>query len=257
MKARILAGGYATRLYPLTKNQPKPLLRVAGKTIAEYLLDRIFQIKEINQVFLVTNDKFAKNFEQWVDEMNRAGKYNDLLITVVNDGTFTNETRLGAIGDIQFVLNKHNLDDDMLIIAGDNIFTFDFNEMTKMMHGLDSDVICAVEVKDINILRRGGVLELDGQQRVVGFQEKPSEPKSNFACPAFYIYKKGTLQLINEYLVEGNDPDAPGHFIPWLIKKRPVYAYIMTQKMYDIGNLESYERVRSEFGDISPLNFDQ
>jgi len=249
MKALILAAGYATRLYPLTKDRPKPLLPVANKPIADYLLDSISKVKEIDQVFVVTNAKFSNSFEEWANAHNRLKKYDGLDITVVNDKTTSNETRLGAIADIKFVIDEHGVDDDILIIAGDNIFTFDFNDMASMMRSLGHDVICGFVEDDPEKLHRTGVIEMDSDQRVIGFEEKPKNPKSNLACPAIYVYRKATLKLIKEYLNAGMNPDAPGHFIPWLVKKIPVYAYIMKEKMYDIGNLESYNRVRAAFGD--------
>lgn len=253
MKALILAAGYATRLYPLTQDRPKPLLPVAGKPIADYILDSISKVKEIDQVFVVTNAKFSDAFKKWADLLNRSNRYDKLQITIVNDKTTSNETRLGAIADIQFVIDEYQVNDDMLIIAGDNIFTFDFNEMVGMMRDLNHDVICGFVEEDTEKLHHTGVIELDKDQRVIGFEEKPENPKSNFACPAIYVYRKETLRLIKNYLNAGMNPDAPGHFIPWLIKQIPVYAYIMTVKMYDIGSLESYNQVRAAFGDYATL----
>lgn len=253
MKALILAAGYATRLYPLTKDRPKPLLHIAGKAIIDYLLESILKVEEIDKLFVVTNAKFAQTFQTWADGVNFSENQRSIRITIVNDGTMSNETRLGAIADIQFVIDEHQVNDDLLVVAGDNIFTFDFNDMVSLMKSVKGDVICGFEENDPEKLHRTGVIEMDANQSVIGFEEKPQLPRSNIACPAIYVYRKETLSLIKEYLDAGLNPDAPGHFIPWLINKVRVYVYVMKTEMYDIGNLESYKSVRASFGDFSEL----
>jgi len=216
-------------------------------------LESFLKVKEIDELFVVTNAKFARAFQAWADEVKLSEKQRKIRITVVNDGTMSNETRLGAIADIQFVIDKHQINDDLLVVAGDNIFTFDFTDMVSLMKSANGDVICGFEENDPEKLHRTGVIEMDENQRVIGFEEKPQNPKSNIACPAIYVYRKETLSMIKEYLDSGLNPDAPGHFIPWLIKKVQVYVYIMTTRMYDIGNLESYKSVRASFEDFSEL----
>lgn len=242
MKGLVLAAGYATRLYPLTKNTPKPLLEVAGKTILDYIVEKMDKVDAIDEIILVTNDKFTGHFEEWVEQADYDKKF-----TVVNDGTTTNDNRLGAIGDIQFVIEELNIEDDLMILAGDNLFDFELTDFANYFHEVGTDVITAYEETDEAQVKRAGVVELDDQSKVLSFEEKPEQPKSNFAVPAFYLYKKETLPAFNNYLNEGNDPDAPGHFIPYLIEKKPVHAFQFEGKRYDIGTADSYERVQKIF----------
>lgn len=247
MKAIILAAGYATRLYPLTKDKPKPLLDIAGKPIIEYLLDDFQKISALDTVYIVTNAKFAPVFNAWAEQQTRRETPYPFYIKIVNDGTTSNETRLGAIADIQFVIENHKIEDDLLVAAGDNIFQFDFAELAAFYEEKDSDVIVAQELNDPERLKTRGVMQFDGNKRVIGFQEKPAEPKSNFVCPALYIHKRDSVKLYFEYLNFQNNPDAPGYFIKWLYPQTPVHAFVMPTPAIDIGTLETYERVCREF----------
>jgi glucose-1-phosphate thymidylyltransferase len=242
MKCLILAAGYATRLYPLTKETPKPLLEVAGKTILERLLDKISVIDKIDHVYIVTNARFANAFNEWVGDY----QYSKPL-TVINDGTTSNENRLGAIGDIQYVLDQTKIDDDLMILAGDNLFEFDLSDFDEFFQEKNADVITAYEITDLELQKRVGIVELDSAARVLSFEEKPQEPRSPWAVPALYIYKQETLPLIKKYLDEGNNPDAPGHFIPWLINHQPVFAFQFEGQWHDIGTLESYQEAQVVF----------
>jgi len=242
MKCLILAAGYATRLYPLSLDTPKPLLEVAGKTILEHLLDKVSVIDEIDHVYIVTNSRFAQAFQERL-----AGYPYCKPLTVIDDGTTSNENRLGAIGDIQFVINQAKIDDDLMILAGDNLFEFELSDFEQFFREKNADVITAYEVSDPATRKRVGIAELDSSGLVVSFEEKPQEPKSCWAVPALYIYKKDTLPLIRQYLEEGNNPDAPGHLIPWLIKRRPIYAFQFEGQWHDIGTLESFQRAQLAF----------
>ena len=242
MKCLILAAGYATRLYPLTKETPKPLLEVAGKTILERLLDKISVIDKIDHVYIVTNARFANAFNEWVGDY----QYSKPL-TVINDGTTSNENRLGAIGDIQYVLDQTKIDDDLMILAGDNLFEFDLSDFDEFFQEKNADVITAYEITDLELQKRVGIVELDSAARVLSFEEKPQEPRSPWAVPALYIYKQETLPLIKKYLDEGNNPDAPGHFIPWLINHQPVFAFQFEGQWHDIGTLERYQEAQVVF----------
>lgn len=244
MKAIVLAAGYATRLYPLTKDRPKPLLEVAGKTILDYIVEKMDKVVQIDEVIIVTNEKFTTHFEQWA----RSTSYSKKL-TVVNDGTLTNETRLGAIGDIQFVLEQLNIKDDLMVLAGDNLFDFELTDFASYFDEVGIDCITAYHEENDDQLKRAGIVEIDNNGKVLSFEEKPEQPKSSYCVPAFYLYQKDTLPLFKQYLVEGNNPDAPGHFVPYLIEHKPVHAYLFEGKRYDIGTVESYEKVQQVFVD--------
>ncbi|GAA0359010.1 hypothetical protein GCM10008932_09600 [Alkalibacterium iburiense] len=242
MKAIVLAAGYATRLYPLTKNQPKPLLEVAGKTILDHIVEKLDKVESIDEVIIVTNEKFTTHFQDWANGASYTKK-----LTVLNDGTTTNDNRLGAIGDIQFVSETLQLDDDVMILAGDNLFDFELTDFAQYFEEKETDCITSYHEENEAQLKRAAVVELDENQEVLSFVEKPDNPQSNYCVPAFYLYKKETLPLIKDYLEAGNNPDAPGHFVPYLIQHKPVHAYLFEGKRYDIGTLESYEQAKLEF----------
>lgn len=215
MKAIVLAAGYATRLYPLTKDRPKPLLEVAGKTILDYIVEKMDKVAQIDEVIIVTNDKFTAQFEEWAKSASYTKK-----LTVINDGTLTNETRLGAIGDIQFVLEQLKIEDDLMVLAGDNLFDFELTDFAAYFDEVGTDCIAAYHEENDDQLKRAGIVELDNDRKVLSFEEKPAKPKSSYCVPAFYLYQKDTLPLFKQYLTEGNNPYAPGHFVPFLTGKK-------------------------------------
>lgn len=242
MKGLVLAAGYATRLYPLTKNQPKPLLEVAGKSILDHIAEKMDRVDAIDEIIIVTNEKFTSHFEEWAELADYSKR-----LTVVNDGTTTNDNRLGAIGDIQFVIEQLAIEDDLMILAGDNLFDFELTDFASYFEEVGTDVITAYPEEDEAQIKRAGVVELDENSKVLSFEEKPENPKSNYCVPAFYLYKKETLPEFKQYLEEGNDPDAPGHFVPYLLGKKPIHAFQFEGKRYDIGTLDSYKRVQEIF----------
>jgi glucose-1-phosphate thymidylyltransferase len=231
MKAIILAGGYATRLRPLTEDVSKCLLPIAGRPMVDWILDRIEDVDEIDAVHLVTNSRFAPDFEQWAS--SRPG------VRVHDDGTRTNDDRLGAIGDVAFTLERASIDDDVLVIAGDNLFDFALNDYVGFWR--DKGVASAVAVHDVGDLRLAsqyGVVALDGSERVIDFVEKPANPSSTLAATATYIYHREHVPLVARYLAEGNAPDQSGGFFEWLRSREPVYAYRFTGTWLDIGDRE-------------------
>ncbi len=247
MKAIVLAAGYATRLYPLTKDKPKPLLDIAGKPIIEYLLDDFKKIAALDTVYVVTNARFAPVFDSWAQKQSERETPFPFDIKIVNDGTTSNETRLGAIADIQYVIDEHAIDDDLLVAAGDNIFQFDFADLAEFYEKMNSDVIVAQELNDPERLKTRGVVQFDENKRVIGFQEKPARPISNYVAPALYIHKRESITFYFEYLNFQNNPDAPGYFIKWLYPQTPVHAFVLPKPAIDIGTLKTYERVCREF----------
>ncbi len=247
MKGIVLAAGYATRLYPLTEDRPKPLLRVGEKTILDYLLDGLKSLSGLDVVCIVTNEKFYSTFQEWSEIVKSSGRYPDFQINIVNDGTTSNETRLGAIADIQYVIGQEHIDDELLVAAGDNIFQCNFTELERFYRTKQSDVIVAQELNDPERLKQRGVVLFDENNKVISFEEKPDHPKSNYVCPALYIHKRETVPMYKKYLDAGNNPDAPGHFIKWLYPKISLHAFVMEEPAIDIGTKKVYEHVYQDF----------
>jgi glucose-1-phosphate thymidylyltransferase len=228
MKALILAAGYATRLRPLTDSIPKMLLPLAERPMLDYLLDRIREVEEIDEIHLVTNARFAPAFEDWAPE--------DVIVH--DDGTTSNEDRLGAIGDIAFAIQRGSLgEEDLLVVAGDNLIGYSLRDFVDFWRAKDGSAIAVHEVEARELLKQYGVVEVDADDRVVGLEEKPAEPKSNLAATASYLYGGEHLALLPQYLDGGNPPDAPGNFVVWLHKRAPVYAYRVSGEWFDIGDL--------------------
>lgn len=243
MKCLILAAGYATRLYPLTENFPKPLLKVQDKTILDWLLDDINGAGIVTQYAVVTNHKFAKHFQAWASG-------HPLPITVLDDGTETNETRLGAVRDIQFAIDALGLNDDLLVIAGDNLLNFSLRGFIRYAEEKKTSCIMRYRELDINRLHKTGVAEVDDSDRVTGMEEKPANPKSNWCIPPFYIYKAADVPLVKKGIESDCGVDAPGSFIAWLCTQTTVHAYEMPGRRFDIGNLESYNLVQQTYRGI-------
>lgn len=241
MKAIILAAGYATRLYPLTLNKPKALLDVGGKPILDYILDEINTIEQIDEIYLVSNHKYAENFKEWGKRENKKP------IHVLDDNTMSDADKKGAIGDIQFVVDEMNIADDILIIASDNFFTYKLKDFYSYYEELQKDCVCAGVLESTEDLRRFAVASLDKDNKILELVEKPENPTSNVGVYATYIYTKETVLLFKKYLAEGNMPDAPGYFLQWLHKIKDVYAYIFNGVCFDIGTPEAYAQVCSDF----------
>ncbi len=243
MKCLILAAGYATRLYPLTENFPKPLLEVKGKTILDWLVDDIDSSGFVNQYVVISNHKFVGHFEKWA-----AGKKQN--IAVLDDGTSTNETRLGAVKDIQFAIDELKLDDDLLIIAGDNVL--DFSLMKFIQYAQEKKTSCIMRYYEPKLerLKKSGVASVNDDDLVIGMQEKPEKPQSTWCCPPFYYIVRKDLPMVAKGIESGCGTDAPGSFIAWLYKKVRVYAMRTPGQRYDIGTLESYEQIMNEYQGI-------
>lgn len=240
MKCLILAAGYATRLYPLTENFPKPLLKVREKTILDWLIDDIDTLNAVDEYVVISNHKFAGCFKEWADTK-------DMRITVVDDNTSTNETRLGAVRDIQFAIDYLNLDDDMLVIAGDNLLNFSLTKFIEYAMKKNASCIMRYYEPDYNKLIKCGVVETDCDDKVLSMTEKSLEPKTNWCCPPFYYYVKKDAGLVKKGIEDGCGTDAPGSFIAWLSTVTDVYAMEMPGRRFDIGNLESYTKIKDEY----------
>ena len=243
MKCLILAAGYATRLYPLTENFPKPLLMVGDKSILDWLVDDIDSQKLVNEYVVISNHKFAKHFEDWANTKSQK-------ITVIDDGTVSNETRLGAVKDIQFAIEQLVLDDDMLVIAGDNVLDFSLTKFIQ--YALEKKTSCIMRYYELDKkkLLKSGVVDIDEQDRVLGMTEKSPTPATHWCCPPFYYYSRSDAKLVQKGIDSGCGTDAPGSYIAWLCEQSVVHAMEMPGKRYDIGNLESYEAVKAEYKGI-------
>lgn len=244
MDVCILAAGYATRLKHYTVNMPKPLLPVNGKPIINYIVEQVKTLPNLGKLIVITNDRFYSQFMEWKNSIG------DEEIIVLNDGTNSVENRLGAIGDIAFVIEKEKIDNDIAVIAGDNLFTYSLAEFYEYFKQVDRDCICTKKIENTELLKSFGVCTLDDKNMVTGFFEKPKIPPSDTAVYATYMFKKQSLEYINQYLNEKNMRDAPGYFIEWLHKKVEVYAYNINGECYDIGTVEAYEEIQSHFGAI-------
>lgn len=238
MKAIILVAGYATRLYPLTKNMPKALLKIGGKPIIDYIVDELNTIDAVDDIIVVSNHKFAAQFEDWSRTV-KSGK----PVSVLDDGTVSEDDRRGAIGDILFAVNEKSIDDETVIIAGDNFFTYKLKDYYDFYREKGCDCVCVKPLNDMELAKQFGIAALAEDGRVQEIQEKPQEPKSDMAVYATYLYTRETMKLFQKYIDEGNNKDAPGHFPEWLCSRKEVYAYVFSGECYDIGTPKSYEEV--------------
>ncbi|MBI2654819.1 nucleotidyltransferase family protein [Candidatus Woesearchaeota archaeon] len=236
MHAIILAAGYATRLHPLTKDKPKPLLDVAGRPIIEHIIEKLGQISDVGKIFIVTNDRFERNFTEWLENFDAKKP-----VEILNDGTSSNDDRLGALGDIHFAISSKEIDDDIIAIAGDNLFELSLTDVHNLFRKRKSNVIVLHDVKDFELARHYGIVEVS-DELVVNFEEKPISPKSTLASTGIYFFPKKTIELIKKYIAQGNNPDKTGNFIEWLHKREKVYSYVTDKKWYDIGSLEQLEK---------------
>lgn len=242
MVSIVLAAGYATRLYPLTENFPKPLLKVGGITILDRLISDLDKIAGITEHIIVSNHSFVQHFENWKAESNYSKP-----IQILDDGTTSNENRLGAVRDILFAIETLSLKEDILVLAGDNVIDFSFAGFVEYASLKKCSCITCHYEPSIPALQKTGVLETDDSLRVIAMHEKPQVPPSNFAVPPFYMYRAVDLPLLKNAMNEGCGFDAPGNLASWLCKKVDMYAYILDGKRHDIGDLKSYETVNALF----------
>lgn len=244
MKALILAAGYATRLYPLTENQPKPLLKVNGKPIVEHILERIKDVAEIEEILVITNHRFYDYFRVWLNHLKYPKK-----IKLINDGTISNDDRLGAVGDINHVLKEENINGNLLVIGGDNLFGFSLQRFINFFKAKDeSSVVALYDLKELERVKGKfgvGVLERD---QVVNFEEKPLKPKSTFAATACYIFNENDLKLVEKSIEQGK-ADNPGDLIKFLVKNSQVHGFVFDEHWFDIGSFESLKEAEKFYSE--------
>lgn len=241
MKAIILAAGYGTRLYPLTKNQAKPLLDVGGKPLIDYIIDKLKKIKDCREIFVVTNNKFFNDFFAW--------KKNHALckrIKVINDKTNSPEDRLGAVGDILFAIKDRKISDDILVLGGDNFFQAGLDKFIKFAKiNKPYATLAAFDVNSKILARHFGIVKLNKKHKIINFEEKPKNPKSTLAATCLYFFPKAKLSLFEEYNLTHHCKDASGSFIQWLYNREDVYGFIFKECWYDIGHKETYKQINN------------
>ena len=245
MTVIILAAGYATRLYPLTLTQPKPLLPVAGKPMIDYVLDNLAPVGGIDRVCLVTNAKFAAAFQHWADHY-RATK-SQMEFTIVNDGSTDDTNKLGAIGDLHLVLTREKINDDIIVVAGDNLFSESLAEFGRFCREKNAPVLGVYDVGNLEEIKKYNAITMDDAGKISFFEEKPKQPTSTVTGIALYFYPKATLPLIHRYIAEGNNPDQPGRLVQWLYPRLPVYTWRVPGLWYDIGSKEALEEANRVF----------
>lgn len=239
MKAIILAAGYATRLYPLTLSQPKSLLKVGKKRMVEHIISKIEYLKEVDQVYIVSNQKFYDDFFVWSQHYKSRKP-----IKVINDNTTSNQDRLGAVGDINFVIQEEKIDDDILVIAGDNLFDFSLVDFYNFYKEKNSCVVAVYDIKDKEkAASKLGVVQIDENSKIIDFEEKPQEPKTSLISTACYIFKKEDIDLLTKCLDESVALDNLGDFITWLITKKDIYGFVFKERWFDIGSHEQLQEV--------------
>ena len=246
----MLAAGYATRLRPLTDEVAKPLLPLAGRPMLDYLYDKIAAVEDVDEVHVVTNSRFAADFRAWAQRGKRT-----LPITVHDDGTSSNEDRLGAIGDVRFVLEHAGLaGEDLLVVAGDNLFDFDLGGFVSFWRSKEDGSATGVhDVGDLELMRHYAMVELADDDRIALLVEKPEEPTSTLAGIAVYLFHAEHAALVQTYLDEGNSPDQPGRFVVWLYPRVPVYGYRFPGDWLDIGDREQLLDADNRMRDLRGL----
>lgn len=237
MNTVILAAGYATRLYPLTLNKAKPLLEVGGKPMIEWLFDNLSSVSGLKTVYVVTNNKFAKDFQDWAKAYQ--DRHPELQIKIINDGSTSDDDKLGAIGDINLVLTRENLaNEDLLVVAGDNLFEQPLTDFVNAAKKSPA-AVAVHDVGDLEAMKKYGTVTIDNHGVITNFEEKPKQPKSTLAAVALYYYSRETLPLFTTYLAAGNNPDQPGLFLQWLYTRKPVGTFEIKGRWLDIGSKET------------------
>ncbi len=251
MKALILAAGYGTRLYPLTKEYPKPLLPIAGRPIVEYIAEKLVKVKDLSEIVVVTNDKFYPHFLEWTNAFEKQCGSSQ-RIKVINDGTKTQQDRLGAIGDICFALEKEHIQEDIVVFGGDNLFEESVDDFVSF--SLNKKPQVSIGIYDIGkkgLAQKYGVVQIDGDGKLVGFAEKPPEPQSSLIATCLYYIPEGKLRCFKEYTHDAqNEKDASGSFISWLSKKDAVYGFVFKKHWYDIGDPQVYQEADRIFATL-------
>jgi len=239
MKLIVLAAGYATRLYPLTLDCPKPLLPVAGRPMVDYVLDALAAVEGIDQIFIVSNARFSSHFQAWA--ARRPDGKGSPVLSVINDGSTDDANKLGAIGDLGLVLDSQRLADDLIVVAGDNLFSEKLGEFGNYCREKNAPVLGVYDVGDLEAIKKYNSISVDAEGRITFFEEKPARPVSTLTGIALYYYPRHTLPLIRQYLAEKNNPDQPGRLVQWLYPRTPFFVWRVPGRWFDIGSRESLQ----------------
>ena len=245
MKVLILAAGYATRLYPLTLTKPKPLLDVAGKPMIEYVLDNLSGIEDVDQVYVATNDKFASHFQRWAD--GYSAKKSPFAFKIINDGSTDDSNKLGAIGDLHLVIANEKIDDDIIVVAGDNLFSRDLSTFGTFCKKKNAPVLAVYDVGSLEQVKKYNSISTDHMGRITFFEEKPEKPSSTKTGIALYYYPKTVIPLIDQYISEGNNPDQPGRLVQWMYPKLDFHTWEVPGTWFDIGSKETLDEANRIF----------
>jgi glucose-1-phosphate thymidylyltransferase len=248
VKVIILGAGYATRLYPLTLDQPKPLLEVAGKPMIEHVLDNLKPIVDIDHIYIVTNARFAEHFQLWADDYRTT--HVGAPITIINDLSTDDSNKLGAIGDMNLVLNEAQIDDSVVVVAGDNLFSNSLENFGEFCRAQDAPVLGVYDVGNLEEIKKYNAIEIDTDGHITFFEEKPAQPKSTLTGIALYYYPQWALPLIRQYLAEGNHADQPGLLVQWFYPRTPFYVWRVPGVWYDVGSKETLEEANRIFADL-------
>ncbi|MBS3146950.1 nucleotidyltransferase family protein [Candidatus Woesearchaeota archaeon] len=243
LKCILLCAGYATRLYPLTENQPKALLSVGNKAIIDHILENVGRVHAVDQIYLVTNDRFYKHFNNWINNTYKAKK----PVEIINDHTKTNADRLGAIGDVKYIVDKKKIKDNVMVIAGDNLFDFSLSTFYNYFKEKKSNLVAVHDIKEkTKAAKKYGVISLNKDNKIVEFEEKPEYPKTSLVSTGCYIFTKSAIQKINEY-IKSHRVDNPGDFLKWLMQKEHIYGYKFSENWFDIGSFEALEEAYNAY----------
>ncbi len=248
MNVLILAAGYATRLYPLTENKAKPLLEVAGKPMIEWVLDNLAPVPGLGVIYVVTNNKFARDFEAWAEQYR--ARQPRMSFKIINDGSTSDDDKLGAIGDINLVITRESLSgDDLLVVAGDNLFSEPLTGFVEAARQSDA-LLATYDVGDLEAIRKYSSISVDGDGVITEFEEKPADPKSTITGIALYYFSRKVVPMFTTYVVAGNNPDQPGRFVQWLYRRQPVRTFQIKGTWFDIGSRETLEEANRIFADF-------
>jgi glucose-1-phosphate thymidylyltransferase len=240
MNVILLCAGFATRMYPLTKDFPKPLLAVAGKPVIDYLMEQVIDLPEITSIYLVTNHRFFQHFDKWAQQWRQRLQAREILLQVYNDGATTNDNRWGAVGDLHYVMQRIDAPGPIIVSAGDNIYRFAINPLWKRFLESRHHHIVAVPESNPEKLKQTGVPIFGDSRRVIRINEKPQNPPSQWCCPPIYFLKPSAWTVLNQFQRSSPNRDAPGYFIDFLCRRENVYAFKLNSSRLDIGSLETY-----------------